>query len=244
VSGREMRAATFPCPQRGGEPIALNDAALVADVAGALYWPEQRLLAVADLHLEKGSSFAARGSLLPPYDTVDTLIRLRGLIVRYAPRVVVALGDNFHGGRGAARIATRDLNLLLDLQRGREWVWITGNHDPDPLEGVGGVFVDEVALGPLTFRHAAARSDMDGEISGHLHPVAIVGVRGRGLRRRCFASDGRRMVMPAFGAYAGGLNVRHCAFAKVFAPAFTAHVLGDERVHAIAALHCLPDWSC
>ena len=239
--GRRFGALSSPSPEGIGEEITVNGAALVADVAGALYWPERRLLAVADLHLEKGSSFAARGSLLPPYDTVDTLIRLRGLIVRYAPRVVVTLGDNFHDGRGLARIAPRDRDLLLGLQYGREWVWITGNHDPDPLEGVGGMFADELAVGPLTFRHAADHDNAAGEISGHLHPVAIVRVRGRGLRRRCFASDGARMVMPAFGAYAGGLNVRHRAFANVFERAFVAHVMGDERLYAIGSAHCLPD---
>jgi DNA ligase-associated metallophosphoesterase len=196
---------------------------------------------VADLHLEKGSSFAARGSLLPPYDTADTLGRLGALIARYAPHTVIALGDNFHDGRGPTRIAASDRAALHALQRGREWIWITGNHDPDPLDGIGGIFAESLSLGPLTFRHAAADDVIDGEISGHLHPVAIVAVRGRGLRRRCFASDGERMVMPAFGAYAGGLNIRHRAFAKIFANAFTAHVMGDEFLHAIASAYCAPD---
>ncbi|MCC7345968.1 MAG: ligase-associated DNA damage response endonuclease PdeM [Variibacter sp.] len=223
----------------GDGVISLAGAALQADVAGALYWPEHGLLAVADLHLEKGSSFAARGSLLPPYDTGDTLARLARLIARYAPRLVVALGDNFHDGRGATRLASSDRASLAALQRGRDWIWITGNHDPEPLDGVGGAYAAHLSVGPITFRHEPGKEDRDGEICGHLHPVAVVGVRGRGVRRRCFAQDGRRMVMPAFGAYAGGLNVRHRAFATVFARAFTAHVMGEERLHAIPSDRCL-----
>ena len=118
----------------------MPDVALIADPDGALYWPEQGLLAVADLHLEKGSSFAARGQLLPPYDTAATLARLARLIARYAPRCVVALGDSFHDGGGPARLVERDRDNLHALQRGRDWIWITGNHDPEPATDIGGSF--------------------------------------------------------------------------------------------------------
>ena len=154
-----------------------------------IYWPEQGLLAVADLHLEKGSSFAARGVLLPPYDTAATLARLAALIARYAPRVVVALGDSFHDGRGPARLADTDRATLRSLQRGRDWVWITGNHDPDPAEGIGGRFLSTLKLGALTFRHEPLEN-AGGEIAGHLHPIARVSRRGRAVSRRCFAGDG------------------------------------------------------
>ena len=227
-------------PGRNGA-LAIAGVECVADVAGVLYCPVASLLVVADLHLEKGSAFAARGSLLPPYDTADTLARLAVAIARHAPRTVIALGDNFHDGGGAGRLAKSDRDMLTALQRGRDWIWITGNHDPEPVDGIGGSFAETVTFGGLTFRHAAASEGEHGEITGHLHPVAVVAVRGRGLRRRCFVSDGRRMVMPAFGAYAGGLNVRHRAFAKVFGGAFTAHVMGDERVHAVTSAICLPD---
>jgi DNA ligase-associated metallophosphoesterase len=214
---------------------------LVADPNGALLWPEQGLLAVADLHLEKGSSFAQRGVLLPPYDTAATLQRLAGLLARYAPRAVIALGDSFHDGRGPGRLADTDRATLARLQRGRDWIWIAGNHDPDPPVGVGGRFVPELKIGNITFRHEPTGTT-DGEIAGHLHPVARVSRLGRAVSRRCFAGDGERMVMPAFGAYAGGLNVRDRAFARVFATlAFTAHMLGARRVYAVAAKHCLPD---
>jgi uncharacterized protein len=223
-----------------GSEIAVAGVALVADCAGALYWPEEGALLVADLHLEKGSSFAARGVLLPPYDTAATLARLARLITDYAPRVVIALGDSFHDGDGPARLGDGDRATLGTLQRGRDWIWITGNHDPRPADGIGGSFVGALAVGPLVFRHQPTGAD--GEVAGHLHPVARVSGRGRTVSRRCFAGDGARLVMPAFGAYAGGLNVRHRAFANVFGSlAFTAHVLGEARLYAVAAARCLAD---
>jgi DNA ligase-associated metallophosphoesterase len=222
------------------DAIAVAGVALVADVAGALYWPQEGLLAVADLHLEKGSSFARRGMLLPPYDTATTLARLALLITRYAPRAVIALGDSFHDGGGPDRLADGDRTMLRAMQRGRDWIWITGNHDPDPAKNIGGSFGGALAIGALTFRHLP--SGAQGEIAGHLHPVARVSHRGRSVRRRCFAADPGRMVMPAFGAYAGGLNVRDRAFATMFAEGrFTAHLLGDGRLYSFAAAHCRAD---
>lgn len=221
--------------------ITIAGVELVADPAGALYWPEQGLLAVADLHLEKGSSFAERRVLLPPYDTAATLGCLAQLIASYAPSVVVALGDSFHDRRGPSRLDRADRASILALQRNRDWVWIAGNHDPDPAGGIGGRFVGSLTLGPLTFRHAPDGAT-EGEIAGHLHPVARVARRGRAVSRRCFACDGRRVVMPALGAYAGGLNVRDRAFAEVFETlAFTVHMLGERRIYAVAAKQCLPD---
>jgi hypothetical protein len=226
------------CPT---DRVTVGGTALHADCAGVLYWPEHGLLAVADLHLEKGSSFARRGTLLPPYDTTETLARLARLIARYAPRMVIALGDNFHDGDGPRRLSPADRAALAALQRGRDWVWIAGNHDPDPADGIGGTFVASVSLGPLTFRHQPSRH-ASGEIAGHLHPVARIVQRGRAVSRRCFATDGRALVMPAFGAYTGGLNIRDRAFTAVFGTrSFTAHMLGDDRLYAFAASRCLTD---
>jgi uncharacterized protein len=223
-----------------GNLIVLAGIPLLADPRGALYWAEQGLLAVADLHLEKGSSFAARGQLLPPYDTAATLARLLHLITEYAPRCVVALGDSFHDGDGPSRLGESDRENLRMMQRGREWVWIIGNHDPEPADGIGGSFTDVLTAGPLTFRHLP--SGASGEVSGHLHPVATISHRGRAVSRRCFAADETRMVMPAFGAFTGGLNVRDAAFADLFGTlAFTAYLLGDSRLYSFTAKRCLPD---
>ena len=225
---------------RDRKDINVNGIALIADPAGALYWPEQSLLAVADLHLEKGSSFAARGQLLPPYDTAATLQRLARLVARYAPRCVIALGDSFHDSGGPARLSQEDRDNLLALQRGRDWLWLTGNHDPDPADGIGGAFHSEIAIGAIVFRHRPTGAE--GEIAGHLHPVARVAHRGRAVSRRCFAADSTRLVMPAFGAFTGGLNIRDAAFADLFGTLkFTAHMLGEDRLYAFTAKRCLPD---
>src|SRR6478736_5175618 len=217
--------------------IVLNGITLHADSDGALYWPEQGLLAVADLHLEKGSSFAARGVLLPPYDTAATLSRLAAVIARHDPRMVIALGDSFHDRRAHERLSGADRDAITALQARRDWIWISGNHDPALPSDLGGMVAAEVAIGRIAFRHEP--TGRIGEIAGHLHPKARVPTRGRTMERRCFASDGERAVMPAFGAYAGGLSIRDAAFAKLFGtPGLMAHVLGDNRVHAIAASRC------
>jgi len=217
--------------------LDVADVTFVADLSGALFWEEQRLLVVSDLHLEKGSSFAARGVLLPPYDTVATLGRLAAVIARHDPRMVIALGDSFHDRTAHERLSESDRDALSALQVRRDWIWISGNHDPALTPDLGGIVATEVAIGPIAFRHEPTGAS--GEIAGHLHPKARVSTRGRSMERRCFACDGERAVMPAFGAYTGGLSIRDGAFAKIFQTAgLMAHVLGDVRLHTIAASRC------
>ena len=138
---------------------------------------------------KKGRASPRRGMLLPPYDTAATLARLAKLIAHYAPRIVVALGDSFHDGGGPARLAPPDRATLAELQRGRDWIWIAGNHDPDPSHEIGGTFAQTLAIGPLTFRHEPTGAA--GEIAGHLHPSARINWRGRSVVRRCFAADAK-----------------------------------------------------
>lgn len=203
---------------------------------GAAFLAAERLLVVADLHLEKGSSYAARGIALPPYDTRATLARLENLIARFRPRVVVALGDSFHDARADSRMAPEDAARLARLTRTCDWIWISGNHDPAPPPQFGGEIMEEFRLGPLTFRHEPQAAPATGEIAGHLHPCAAVRVRGRRLRRRCYASDGTRMVLPAFGAYAGGLNVLDRAFDDLLPGLdFHAWMMGGRTVVPVAA---------
>jgi len=230
-----------PSPQGGGERrsghLTIAGVTMSADLSGALFWDEQRLLVVSDLHLEKGSSFAARGVLLPPYDTAATLSRLAAAISRHDPRMVIALGDSFHDRNAHERLSAGDREAIAALQARRDWIWISGNHDPALPPDLGGVVASEVAIGPIVFRHEPTGAA--GEIAGHLHPKARVATRARWMERRCFASDGERVVMPAFGAYTGGLSIRDEAFAKIFSTsAFMAHVLGDSRVHVISAARC------
>jgi DNA ligase-associated metallophosphoesterase len=145
-----------------------------------LYFPELRLLAVSDLHLEKGSSFARRGALLPPYDTIATLARLEEALELFRPRIVISLGDSFHDGGGATRLHTAFRDRLEAIMSGRDWFWITGNHDPDAPAGLPGDTVRELAISTLLFRHEPSQTPVEGEIAGHLHPAhASCSVAGR-----------------------------------------------------------------
>lgn len=231
---------------KAAEPIFWSGAAHAADIAvagepavadrrGVLYFPALGLLCVSDLHLEKGSSFARRGMLVPPYDTVATLLRLQAVIDHYRPKMVISLGDSFHDRQGASRLPDVLRADIHALMAGRDWFWVAGNHDPDAPLGLPGETVDELAVGSLVFRHAPSPNGPAGEIAGHLHPCARIVQRGRSVRRRCFASDGQRVVMPAFGAYTGSLNVLDRAYAGLFRrDGLMAYMLGTERIYAIA----------
>lgn len=215
--------------------IRVNGEMLVLDVSGALFWPHERALVFADLHFEKGSSYARAGTYLPPYDTRTTLRRIAKLQTRYRPRCVIALGDSFHDRGADGRFDESEREQLAARTRATDWVWIAGNHDPAPPVWLGGRTAGEIALGRLMFRHDPSLRPEPGEIAGHLHPCHTVTRRGMSLRRRCFVSDGTRLVMPAFGAYAGGLDVRDGAFDRLFPHAFLAYMLGTHRVYAVAA---------
>jgi hypothetical protein len=215
--------------------IAVNGETLLLDATGALYWPAMRTLIFSDMHFEKGSSYARRGAMLPPYDTRATLARVATLVKHYAPARIIALGDSFHDDEAADRLDAVEREVLLALSKIADWIWIAGNHDPEPPPWLGGQIAEEVAIGGLLFRHEPSTEPFAGEIAGHLHPCASVTRRGRTLRRRCFVSDGARLVMPAFGAYAGGLDVRELAVRMLFPDMFRAYVLGARRVYAVAA---------
>ena len=175
---------------------------LYACPSGALYWPDHSLLVVSDLHLGKSERIARRGgALLPPYDTAETLGRLQTEIERYRPNTVLCLGDSFDDIVAAQMLDDDQRATLLRLQAGRIWLWVEGNHDPGPVE-LGGTHLREFRLGPLVFRHIADPYSTEGEVSGHYHPKA----RLRASRRPCFLTDGKRVIMPAFGAYTGGLD--------------------------------------
>jgi DNA ligase-associated metallophosphoesterase len=210
--------------------------------AGALLWEEEDTLLVADLHLEKGAAFAALGMLLPPYDTRTTLERLAKVIRAVDPVRVVALGDSFHRSHSAERLVPDDLDLLLKLQQGREWYWICGNHDPQLPACIGGTVCATLTIRGVTLRHEPSAAQPAREIAGHLHPVARIARRGAAIRRRCFATDGHRLVMPAFGAYAGGLNVLDEAFGPLFLrQRLEAWMMGRADVYPVLGSLLLPD---
>jgi DNA ligase-associated metallophosphoesterase len=205
--------------------FTVNGVDLVADHAGALWWPERRLLVVADLHLEKGSALG-----LPPYDSRETLGRLEGLFQRLRPAQAIALGDSFHDRRAEARLSDVDGRRLAALTACCDWLWIEGNHDPAPAGLWGGRVADEAVIGPLVFRHQATDDRPSGEVSGHYHPKLSLSVRGRSVTGRCFLSDGIRVVLPAFGAFTGGLDARDPALRRLFRRGLAAHVLAPSRV--------------
>lgn len=206
----------------------------VCDPLGALYLPETRLLVVSDLHLEKGAAFARRGMMLPPYDTLATLKVLEAVIVRHDPAIVVSLGDNFHDRVGSEHLSPMLRELIREMAHGREWIWINGNHDPDGTVDLPGSSVDEMFYGNLTFRHEPKLGDAAGEIAGHLHPSATVRRREKTVRRPCFATDGARLLMPAFGVMSGGLDLRHKAMRGLFDhAALVAHLMGRDRIYSV-----------
>ena len=207
-----------------------------ADCSGALVLPLSRALIVSDVHFEKGSAFAQRGQFLPPYDTADALNRIEALIAQYEPEIVVSLGDSFHDGSAHARLAPADAARIRAVTSSvRRFVWVEGNHDPAPPPHLGGEIASEFAIDGLILRHLPSVGPVRGEIAGHLHPVAKVDAMGRSLRRRCFAGDGARLIMPAFGAYAGGLNVCDREFARVFGRTPDAWIIGPSRVWPVPA---------
>lgn len=215
--------------------VALCGKSFVADVSGALYWPSEKALIVADLHLEKGSSFAAKGQLLPPYDTRETLIQLAKAIDRFGAKTVIALGDSFHDGEAAERMPEPEIERLRIMQEACEWIWVSGNHDPHIANRMGGYVVSEVKVEGITLRHEPRGAWTTHEIAGHLHPAAKIVRDGYSLRRPCFIGNGLRLVVPAFGAYAGGLNVLDAAFDPLFGrDGFAVWMLGQEGLYPIA----------
>jgi DNA ligase-associated metallophosphoesterase len=212
-------------------PIHIAGERLMLDPCGVVAWPAQRLLAVADLHLEKGSSFAARGSLLPPYDTRETLERLARALRKYRPARLVLLGDSFHDATGCARLAPADAATLARLVQGIELVWVLGNHDPTPPEGLPGLATESWTLEKITFRHVA-QPGATAELSGHYHPKATAPTRAGGVTRPCFLTDARRILLPAFGAYTGGLDVTAPAIAQLFPRGGRAFLLGPDRLYS------------
>jgi hypothetical protein len=217
----------------GGLRTSVGAAEALLRCSGALWLAAGRALVVADLHLEKGSSYAARGQMLPPYDTRETLKRLAAEVEALSPAVVILLGDTFHDRKSEDRLAADDAQALRDLARGRTLVWVIGNHDADGPRALPGETADELELDGLLLRHEPRSGSQPGEISGHLHPAARVKATRGSVRRRCFVTDAERVILPAFGAYAGGLNVRDRAFAGLFCRSPLAGALGFGRVHAV-----------
>ncbi len=228
-------------PHPLGLALEVAGALAVCRPSGALWLEAPRALIVADLHFEKGSSFAVRGQMLPPFDTHDTLDRLEREVEALGPSVVVFLGDSFHDAAAEARLAAAEAARLAAVASGRTLVWIVGNHDADGPRGLPGDVVSGLIVDTLSLVHEPRLGPAPGEVAGHLHPCARVKAAGGSVRRRCFVTDGERLILPAFGAYAGGLNVRDPVFGKHLAAPPLAAVLGVRRVHAVSWRSLRPD---
>lgn len=215
-------------------PIHILGERLMLDPGGVLLWPAAGLMVVSDLHLEKGSSFARKGMLLPPWDTQATLDRLATMLRRHRPATVVALGDTFHDEAGPGRLPAAERARLNAMTQAHRFIWVLGNHDPTPPEGLGGQSVTTFSTHPLTFRHQAIAGADPGEIVGHHHPKAAIPARGTTISRPCFVTDARRVMMPAFGAYTGGLDVGDPAIGQLFPRGGRVFLLGKERLFSFA----------
>lgn len=221
--------ADLPALQLGGSRFR-------ALPCGALFWEEEATLLIADLHLEKGSAYAAKGWLLPPHDSQDTLKRLLSAVERTGARRIAALGDSFHDRHGVHRLPEPARALLAQLLGMSDWLWITGNHDGDSGAGMGGTAMAECRIRDIWLRHEALPGGNGAEISGHFHPKVRVPLRGgRQVARRCLARAGERLVLPAYGAYAGGLFVDDPAFVQALGRRPDALVpLEQGFVHVVA----------
>jgi DNA ligase-associated metallophosphoesterase len=218
--------------------ITLGGATLQPLHCGALWWETEKTLIVADLHFEKGTSRRVSANGLPPYDTVETLSRLKHAIEETRARRIVSLGDAFHDEEGPARLDSHLREAFTHLMRAHEWVWIAGNHDGAAAAAVfGGQAMGELALGRVLLRHEAEPHVPDGfaELSGHYHPKAAVAIRGRRVSASCFVHDARRLILPAFGAYTGGLNVFDPAIRRWFGAGFSLHLRGRTRLFHFTA---------
>jgi DNA ligase-associated metallophosphoesterase len=218
----------------GGLHARVAGARVTLRNSGAAWLLASNALVVADLHFEKGSSYGARGQLLPPYDTRDTLRRIKAEADQIKPDILVFLGDSFHDAKAEGRLDPEDAMALAALADGRRLIWAVGNHDADGPQGLPGEVVDDLVLDGLTLTHEPSAGFAPGQVAGHLHPAAKVSAYARAVRSRCFVTDGLRLILPAFGAYAGGLNVRDRAFDGLFEREPVACALGRDRVHVLA----------
>ncbi len=238
----EFKPERFRIHEMTTQELSLCGRYFVADMSGAVYWPSERALLVADLHLEKGSAFAQRGQMLPPYDTRETLQRLAEVIDRFKAETVIALGDSMHDVAAIERIADEDLQTLNIFQEHCEWIWITGNHDPEIPDELGGFARPQITVEGITLRHAPTDGVATHEIAGHLHPAAKISRHGHAVRRPCFVGNGLRLVLPAFGAYAGGLNILDDAFEPLFGDqGMSVWMLGHEGLYPIASRLLIAD---
>jgi metallophosphoesterase superfamily enzyme len=243
----QLKPEAFHLADAAAQPLAVCGKPLIADNSGALYWPGQRTLVVADLQLDSApdavDSSAANGHAQPPHATArQVLLRLAEVMDRYQPARVVVLGDGAHAGGAAASLAAEDLEVLRILQEDRAWVWVADGHAAQALPQLGGSVCAELDVSGLTLRRRPAAGCATHEIAANMRPMARLSMYGYAIRRACFVGNGRRLVMPAFGASAGGRNVLDEAFRPLFGTGGMAvWMRGEEGLYPVATRFLAPD---
>jgi DNA ligase-associated metallophosphoesterase len=211
-------------------PFSFAGHDFLATPEGALYWPAQSALLVADLHLEKASWFARFGQMLPPYDSIATLSGLQRDIERSGATRLFCLGDSFHDRFGCDRLPSDARELLTSLTENVDWVWITGNHDAGFIDHCGGRIEEEVQLSGIVLRHEAVEGDPVPEMSGHFHPKLRLAMKGRNVSRRCFVASTTKLILPAYGTLTGGLDAHHPEILRKVGPGASALVPVTDRL--------------
>jgi len=211
-------------------PLSFAGHQFFASPEGALHWPAENALLVADLHLEKASWFARLGQMLPPYDSLATLSALSGEIERTGVRRLYCLGDSFHDKFGSDRLSGGARDLLTSLTGRLDWVWIVGNHDAGFIDHCGGRIAEECEIGGIILRHEAVERDPSLEISGHFHPKLRLSLKGRSVSRRCYVASANKLILPAYGALTGGLDAHHPEILRKVGPGASALVPVKDRL--------------
>lgn len=214
--------------------INFGNQEFILHASGTLLWPAQNMLVVSDLHLEKGSHFARRGYFLPPYDSHETLERLLDVCKATELKKILILGDCFHDAHGYHRLGIKEIELF-DKIRKFDPIWIKGNHDGE-YAPEGFIAYDEYTMKSIVFRHQASKNETGFEISGHYHPKVTLIHKGGKIDKDCFIEDGNRLILPAFGAYTGGLDISDNEIQSLFPNSFQTHILGTDKIVTLKGL--------
>jgi uncharacterized protein len=224
----------------GASRVLLCGKSLIADPTGAVFWPAENTLIVADLQLASCSYLDAEDVMLPPYDTVSAFEKLEEALDRYDPQRVIAVGNSFAGEAGES-LSDSQLDWLQDMMEGRDWYWVAGE-DHDIPEDIGGTVLSNLVLTGIKFRGSPLRAPVANEIAGGLHPVAQVSQYGHVIRGRCFVTNGMRLILPSIGNYATGNNVLSHEFDPFLGQGgLFVWFLCQGRVHPVAPPQLIED---
>ena len=203
---------------------------------GGLYLPDFQSLIISDLHIGKGAAHRRNGQI-PGYDTDNTLARLDAAISHAKPKQTILLGDSFHSQEQANSLPTYHREHIAQIATQTQLIWIEGNHDPHLPHSVPGEHCSYLSLGTLLLSHQPVyQSDhpktlIAGQIVGHFHPKAKLQLSARNFSAKCFIHDASLMILPAFGAYTGGLNILHTDIQALFGSGQQSYLLHQQAIY-------------